>query len=292
MEIRALDSKKYVALYKPLEGFLSHLQITFDMAKLLENNLKSNQNDIAANSNIVTAVCNQFNVCNENLHSFVQNYEIIVKRSLRPALKENNSPSESNEELNDMKAETKINKNQDDSIENLEDEEYNLYVGYSDDEEDDFRTSVDYVDQMPIEYLELMLTELKRKLDERKKLKEKRLNPLQDGKDVGPNVGCNLQNFDVNSYSEISSIESQSNCKMDKNEVAVSDVLLPLATPPPPPLPQKVNNLKDNAQIVTTANDTQQPGFLNDIKLLAQQLNRKEDTFGFGSDLSDSDNDN
>lgn len=261
------SSKELVQLQKSLEDFLTNMQVVFETGKHLQLSIKEcNENSKLANhSQIVEDISSQLVICDDSLDTFLRLYHLLTKSLVKKEPNMLPPLSSSNE--------TKITKEirYDDPVEPLEDEEYNLSIHGSDDEE--IMPFIEYADQFSTEHLELMLHELKIKLKERKGNRDEHDN----------NRNLSKHNEEVNAKS---AKKSQSE-NFNKLQVELHD------PPLPPPLAFESSNDVPSAPSFSSitigqlsAINNSQLGFLDAVKSVAQSLNRDEEVFGSDAVIS------
>ncbi|KAF2897165.1 hypothetical protein ILUMI_09009 [Ignelater luminosus] len=261
------SSKELLQLQKCLEDFLTNMQVVFETGSHLQFLIKECDENLklANHSQIVEDISTQLVICDDSLDTFLRLYYLLTKRLVKKETNTLPPPSSSNE--------TKIIKeiHYDDPIEPLEDEEYNLSIHGSDDEE--IMPFIEYADQFSTEHLELMLHELKIKLKERK---------------------GNRDEHDNNR--NLSKCSEQVNAKCVKKSQSETFNKLPVeqCDPPlPPPLPFESSNDISPAPSFAPitighlpAINNSELGFLDAVKSVAQSLNRDEEVFGSDAVIS------
>lgn len=243
-------------LEQVLIDHLENIQLSFDATKMLLYFLQSNYTETEYQTFIphIKGIKNRAIMCDDSLETVIKMFSLFMNETHWKKIEGNAAMAPRNNEISPVNIVVRY----DDPEEPLKDEEFNLSIHGSDD--DDFLNPIiEYADQCSNEYLELMLSELKKRLNERRVAK-----------------GVEEENVPIISKS-VKASEVEHNLKIPPSPPSDDFNLIPL--PPTPPLTIEQLPPLDNEHL----------SFLDSIKNVAQQLNRDEEVFGSDSLSSSSD---
>lgn len=167
---------------QPLLKCLNHMQIAFELGQHIRQQLlKTNGKSFQQLNDSILQLKDQLHICDQSFDCFCKIYGVIVKHtSTECNIVKKLEPHEAKDDKPTLTI------RHDDDSEPAKDEEYDLYIGLSDDDESDHLLN-NYEDEQSTVYLSEMLEELKSSLKERNALRAARLGiscPAEETKAV------------------------------------------------------------------------------------------------------------